>query len=107
MDDRELDRALRAVVTRRHAPPERVVRLAKAKVRGRHLIQVVSLLSLLAQILFFGFVVFALAAPEVEPEARIAGLVALFAYLGCIVVVLVAARDHVRRFFRRVEYLTT
>jgi len=105
MDDRELDLALRSIAAQRQVPPDRIVHLTKTKVRGRRIIQVVSLLSLLAQLVFFGFVALVLAAPGVETEARLAGAISLFAYLGCIVVIVVAAREHVKGFFRRVEYL--
>jgi hypothetical protein len=106
MDDRELEVALRAIVGRRHAPPSGVVRRTKARLRGRRLIQIVSILSFATQLGFLGVVTSALLAPEVGTDAKIAGFAALFAYLGCLVVALVAARERVKWFFRRFERLT-
>jgi hypothetical protein len=107
MDDRELEIALRAIGGRRRAPSESLVRRTKARLRGMRLIQLVSVLSLVTQLGFFAVVISALIAPDAEIEARIAGCASLFAYLGCLVVALVAGRERVKWFFRRVERLTT
>jgi predicted PurR-regulated permease PerM len=107
MDDRRLEEALRAIVGRRHAPAAALVRRTKARLRGRRLILVVSVLSLATQLGFFAIVINALLSPDAETGARIAGFASLFAYVGCVVVALVAARERVTWFFRRVERLTT
>ncbi len=106
MDDSGLERALREIGNERHVPGPALVWRTKARLRGRRLIQVASVLSLATQLAFFAVVIWALAAAEVEAPAKIAGFAALFAYVGCVAVALVAAREQVRRFFRRVEGLT-
>jgi ABC-type uncharacterized transport system permease subunit len=105
MDDSALEEVLREIAGETHVPPERVVHLAKARTRGRRLVQVVSALSLLAQLFAFGAAVILLSAPELDPKARIAGMVALCAYAGCAIVALVAARERLKPFLRDLERL--
>jgi len=105
MDDSALEAVLCEIAGERYAPSQRVVRLAKARTRGRRLVQAVSALSLLAQLFAFGTAVILLSAPGLDPKARIAGMVALCAYAGCAIVALVAARERLKPFLTRLENL--
>ena len=105
MDDRELDIALRVVAGERHAPPDRLVRLAKSRIRGRRLIQVTAFSSLAMQVATLVIVLFTLAWPGVPTAARIFGAISLIVWTGALAVTIVAARTHLVRFFDRVESL--
>ena len=105
MDDRELDLILTCIARERHSPSKRVVALTKSRIRGRRLLQGLTLLSLATQLLAVVGIFYLFTSPDIEPDARIAGAVGLFAYLGCVVVVAFAARGHVSYFFRRLERL--
>ncbi|NIO29788.1 MAG: hypothetical protein GTO29_14685 [Candidatus Latescibacteria bacterium] len=105
MEDRKLDAIIREIACERYVPSEKLVRRTKATIRGRRLLQAVVFLSFCTQLLAVGIVMFLLTSPEVQLAAKIAGAVGLFAYMGCLVVATVAARDQVIRFFRRIEQL--
>jgi len=103
MDDRELDIVLRSVGAQRITPSPSLVRRTKARVKGRRLIQIVAILSLLTQMIVLGMVIYAMASPEINPTAKLFGAACLISWMGAIAVVIVGARSQVSWFFRRVE----
>jgi hypothetical protein len=105
MNDKELERILRGLGSEKFAPSPSLVRLTKARMRGRRLIQIAAILSLVMQIVVLGLVIYALTSPDVHPAAKFSGAVSLIAWAGAIAVVIVGARGHVSWFFRRVECL--
>jgi hypothetical protein len=105
MDDNRLDAMLRQFARERYVPSGTLVRRTKAVIRGRRLLQGVVFLSLCLQLVTVGLIVWLLTSPEVQLAAKIFGGISLFAYIGCLVVVTVAARDKVIWFFKRVERL--
>jgi hypothetical protein len=105
MDDNKLDAILREIASERYVPSETLVRRTKAIIRGKRILQVAVFLSLCMQLLTVGLIVVVLASPEVPPAARVFGGIGLFAYLGCLIVAGVAARERVTWFFQRVEQL--
>ena len=105
MDNNKLDAMLREIACERYVPSEMLVRRTKATIRGRRVLQAAVFLSLCMQLLTVGLVVFVLASPEVPPTAKVFGVIGLFAYLGCLIVAAVTARERVIWFFKRVEQL--
>ena len=105
MEDNRLDTVLRQFARERYVPSGALVRRTKAVLRGRRLLQGIVFLSLCVQLITVGVIAFLLAAPDVPPAARVFGGISLFAYIGCLVVAAVAARDKVIWFFKRVETL--
>ena len=105
MEDRELDAILKGFGTERFSPPTALVRRTKARIRGRRLLQVVAVLSLLMQMIVLGVVIYALTSPEVHMAAKLFGAAGLVSWAGAIAVVIVGASGHVSWFFRRVEYV--
>ena len=105
MDNNKLDAMLHQFAGDRYIPSESLVRRTKATIRGRRLFQSVVFLSLCMQLITVGVIVYVLTSPEVQPAAKFSGAVSLFAYLGCLIVVAVAARDKVSWFFKKMEQL--
>jgi hypothetical protein len=105
MDDNRLDAILRQFARERTIPSETLVRRTKATIRGRRLLQGVVFLSMCMQLVTVGWIVSMLTSPEVQTAAKLFGAISLFAYIGCLVVLAIAARDKVIWFFKRVERL--
>lgn len=105
MNDETLNALLEALARERSVPSEHLLRRTRAAVRGRRLLQFVVFLSLCAQLVFLGGILFLLAAPGVPAAARVCGMVSLYAYAGCLAVAVVAARSHLKQFFSKIEQL--
>lgn len=105
MDDKQLDAVLHRFARERYVPSQALVRRTKAILRGRRLLQGIVFLSLCLQLLTVGGIAFMLTSPEAPFAAKIFGAISLFAYIGCLVIVAVAARGKVIWFFRKVESL--
>jgi uncharacterized BrkB/YihY/UPF0761 family membrane protein len=105
MDNNKLDAMLRQFASEQYIPSDTLVRRTKATIRGRRLFQGVVFLSLCMQLITVGLIIYVLTSPEVQPVAKIFGGISLFAYLGCLIVVAVAARDKVIWFFKKMEQL--
>lgn len=106
MDDTRLDAVLHAIACERHAPSEKLVKRTRAMIRGRRLFQVVVFLSLCAQLMTVGVVVALLTLPDVQPMAKVFGVVGLVALMGCMILVAVAARGRVIWFFKQAKMVT-
>jgi hypothetical protein len=105
MDEKNLDRILRAMSRERYTPSDELVRRTKTAIRGRRLFQWVLFLSIVSQLVVLGIVVFFLTSPEADTTAKIFGWISLFAYVGSITVSAVAARERVKWFFKKAEQL--
>lgn len=105
MDDDKLGGMLREIARERYIPSEVLVRRTKATLRGRRLLQAAIFLSLCMQLVTVGLIVFVLTSSETQLVARVFGVIGLFAYLGCLIIAAVAAREKVICFFKKVERL--
>lgn len=106
MAEDELDGILRNIAHERYVPSEKLLRRTKSAIRGRRVFHVVAFLSLGMQGLGVGTCLYLLMSPEVGPVARTFMMAGLTAFFGAVAVTVLAARNKIVWFFRRVELLT-
>jgi hypothetical protein len=105
MDDHELQQILRDIGRDRMQPPESLLRRTKAAIHGTRYLPLTVFLSLAMQVLAGMAVMYLLVSPAVAREVKIYAVCSLLALSGIPLLVTVAARRRITRFFRRMEQL--
>lgn len=103
MDERELEELLAAIGREEYVPSERLLRATAERVRGTRLLRAVVFLSLCLHLAACCVVGYLLLSPDISTLVKVYVAAGCVALVAAVVMVAVAARQHVAGFFRQLE----